>query len=555
MSVSLFALMLALSAKPKPKPKKPPAAASRRVSTRKKRVPLDAQGQVSSVTADAAFLDRGSADGLAPGQSLTFTRAGKPGGKCIVDAVADHFARCAGTGLKPGDRFAVARAFTAPPRAPAPLPSESELQRRAAALEATEWRLRTFDTAASLAAGVTRVEALFSHTTFTNPNSTQGPFGVQRFDAAVYDVEVWKGLRVSADVTVLNFGAQPLVTRSYYQQTPVLLVRQLELGFRRADVPLSGSLGRIWLRGAPGVTVLDGAQGAFKLSEGLELGAYGGLLPNAAYLSLDTSQWAVGAFGRARFSLGTGAASTVAQLGLRAGWSQRDLLGGRAEVGLAASLWKSSGFEGHLAVELGIGQSQAPALLDAARLDLGWRPSEKVRFSGGVRYRGLPLSGLVEVGTVSPGQRALHADLSGSVELQRGVLLGINGGLASDFLSGLWQARFGPELVLPHLFGLPMGASAGYFEELGWLRGRHAFFQVNVAPLGLFRLLSRVSWFHQQGVLNSEGIESQELGGSFALEVTPWRFVNARVLVMGRLPLAAERVPLGSIGFQLGGAF
>jgi hypothetical protein len=174
-----------------------------------------------------------------------------------------------------------------------------------------------------------------------------------------------------------------------------------------------------------------------------------------------------------------------------------------------------------------------------------------VRFSGGVRYRGQPLSGLVEVGTVSPGQRALHGDLNGSFELARGVLLGLNGGIASDFLSGLWQGRFGPELVLPHLFGLPVGASAGYFEELGWLRGRHAFFQLNVAPLGLFRVLSRVSWFHQQG----DGLESQELGGSFAVEVTPWRSVNARVLVMGRVPLQSERVPLGSVGFQVGGAF
>ncbi len=548
MSASMtLALMLALAAKPKP-----PPVAPRKIRASKKRIAPAAQGQVSSVTSEAAFLDRGRADGLSPGQNLNFTRGGKVGGKCIVDAVSEHFARCAGSGLKPGDRFAVARAVTAPIVAPVPLPTESELQRRAATLENTEWQLRTFETATSLGAGQgTRAEALFSHTTFSNPNRPQGLYGVQRFDAAIYDFEIWRGIRVSADVTVLNYGARPEVIRSPYQQTPVVLVRQLELGFRRADVALSGSLGRIWLRAAPGLMVIDGAQGAWRFGEGLELGAYGGLLPNAAYLSLDTSQWATGAFGRARFSLGSGANATVAQFGFRAGWSQRDVLGARAEIGLGADLWKGADFEGHLALELGFGQSQAPAGFDAARFDLAWRPSERVRLNGGVRYRGQPLSGLVEVGTVSPGQRALHADLSSSFELQRGVLLGISGGLASDFLSGLFQARVGPELVLPHLFGLPLGASAGYFEELGWLRGRHAYLQLNVAPLGLFRVLSRMSWFHQQG----DGLESQELGGSFALEVTPWRFVNARVLVMGRVPLQAERVPLGSIGFQVGGAF
>lgn len=516
----------------------------------------EALGQVSSVTAEAAFLNRGASDGLEPGQKLSFTRVGKPVGTCTVDAVSEHFARCAGLGLRLGDRFAVGRVPETSPLAPVALPSEAELQRRAASLGGVAWRLRDFDASGARANGLgPRVEVLFSHTTYGNPNSTHGPFGVQRFDAAVYDVELWKGLRASADVTVLNFSARPVAIRTVYQQSPVLLVRQLELGFRRADLPFSASLGRTWLRAATGLLVLDGAQAAWRFSDGFELGAYGGLLPDAARLTIAPTQWAAGAFARVRFSSGTGATATLAQLALRAGWSLRDLLGGRAEVSLAASLWQGQDFDGHASFELGFGQTQAPLGLDAARLDLGWHPNESLRFNGALRYRGMPTTGLTELGTVSPGQRALHSDLGATWQPNGWLLLAAQAGLASDFDAGLLQLRVGPEVSLPHLAGLPVGLSLGYLEEFGWLRGRHGYFQVNVAPLGLFRVLSRVSWFQQQGSPGSEGLASHELGGSFALEVTPWRSVNARVLVMGRLPLQGERAALGSVGVQLGGAF
>ena len=108
---------------------------------------------------------------------------------------------------------------------------------------------------------------------------------------------------------------------------------------------------------------------------------------------------------------------------------------------------------------------------------------------------------------------------------------------------------------MPHLASLPVGLALGYLEEFGWLRGRHGYFQVNVAPMGLFRVLTRLSWFQQQVSTGSEGLASHELGGSLALEVTPWRYVNARVLLMGRVPLQGERVALGTVGVQLGGAF
>lgn len=545
---------------------RPPARkkASSKV-TQRSSTAVDPFGAVTSVTAEAAFLNRGAVDGLKSGQPITFTRTGKQVGKCVIDALSDHYARCTGSGLRLGDRFSVARAADVSPVGPGALPTDAELARRAAAVDQLEWKLRDFDARASRANGVgPRVEVLLSHTTWGNTGSLNGPYGMQRVDVAVYDVDLWKGLRASADVTVLNVSARPDVShfgsdgalvQPAYPKGPALLVRQLELGFRRADVPISAALGRTWLRSAAGLMVVDGAQAAWRFGEGVEVGAYGGLLPEAARLAITPSQWAVGAFGRVSLSSGTGAQATVGLISLRAGYSQRDVLGGRVEASLVASLWKGQDFDGTASVELGFGQTQAPAGIDAARVDLGWRPSEKLRLLGGVRYRGLPLTGLVELGTVSPGQSALHADLGALYQLNDSFLISAQGGLASDFTSGLLQGRVGPELSMPHVGGLPLGLSLGYAEEFGWLRGRYGYFQANVAPLGLFRVLTRVSWFQQQGSAGSEGLGSHELGGSFALEVTPWRYVNARVLVMGRVPLSPDKGPLGSVGFQLGGAF
>jgi hypothetical protein len=301
--------------------------------------------------------------------------------------------------------------------------------------------------------------------------------------------------------------------------------------------------------------VIDGAQAAWRFGEGFELGAYGGLLPEAARLTITPSQWAVGAFARARFSLGSGADATLVQLGLRGGWSLRDTLGGRAEIALNGSVWKGNTLDVQLAVELGFGQTQAVAGIDAARLDVGWRPTERLRLNGAVRYRGLPLTALTEVGTLSPGQRALHSDLGFAWELTPALYLGAQAGIASDFDSGLLQARIGPELSLPRVAGLPLSLSVGYLEEAGWVRGRHAYAQISVSASSYFRVITRANWFQQQLVTGNVGLAGHELGTTVALEVTPWRYVKGRVQFMGRAPLAAGAPPLGSVGFQLGGTF
>jgi hypothetical protein len=554
MKTTLLSLVLAsavLAAAPavrKTAPRRPGAAPAA----------LNTFGEISSVTSEAAFLNRGSVDGVSAGQAVTFNRGGKPAGTCKVTGVSEHFARCEGTGLKVGDRFAVGRGPELNPTAPAALPSDAELARRGTTLGNAEWTLRDFDGTSSSSGLATRVEALLSHTTYFG-GKTSG-FGVQRLDVAAYDVEIWKGLRVSADLTALNISARPAdEARTVFRQTPVLLVHQLELGFRRADVPFSASVGRTWLRAATGLLVLDGAQASWRFGEGLELGAYGGLLPEAARLTITPSQWAAGAVAKARFSSGKGPEAMLVQVSARAGWSQRNVLGGRAEVALDGTVWRGTKFDANVGLELGFGQTQARVLpIDAARFEVGWRPSEMFRLNASLRYRGLPLTGLTEVGQISPGQRAIHGDLGAAYALSHWLVLAAQGGVASDFDSGLFQARVGPELTVPQVGPLPVALTGGYSEEFGWLRGRNGYFQVAVNATSLFRVIARGSYFQQVAASETtSGFASQEVGSTVALEVTPWRYLKARITLMGRLPVAGSlpAVPMGSISGQIGGSF
>jgi hypothetical protein len=510
-------------------------------------------GQVRSVTLGAVFLDRGSIDGVRVGQSLPVRRGGRTVGNCTVMVVGEHVARCAPGPFRPGDHFAVARAPDKKPTAPDSWLSDSELDRRASLVADERWKLRSFDERLRTLGAGPRVELLLSHTTYAGGPS--GPFGVQRLDVLVHDVELFGGLRASADLTALNFSARPDDSQTRYQSSPVLLVRQLELAFRRADVAVSAALGRTWLRSGAGQMVVDGAQASWHSSDRVEVGAYGGLIPDAVTLGVSTAQWGLGAFARVRLSEGAAKDGTLAELSARVGWAQRVTLGGRLEAGLDASLWVSRTFDAHAELELGFGQTTAAGGLDAARVDLAWHPVEPLRVSAEVRYRGLPLTGVVEPGTLSPGQRAVHADGQASYALGGPVTLSLSGGVAQDFDSSLAEGRVGPELAVSRLGALPLGVSLGYHEDFGWVRGRDGFLQTAVVAGSLVRVLTRLSWFQQETATASDGYLGHELGAAVSVEVTPWRYLKLRVYGTGRLPLTQSPSPLGSAGVQLAGAF
>lgn len=536
-----------------------PKKRTRSTRSRRTRVTVPANistgpGKVKFVTAEKVYLDRGTIDGVEVGQDVKVMRGNRAVGTCKVDSVADHFATCTGAGFLAGDRITVLRA---PPAAPAgppeALPTDAELNRRQAELEAADLPMVVHDGDSDL-----RVKPRFavavSQTSFSNMASGAGPFQQQRVDAAVYDVELWKGLRVSADLSVLNFSRRPAETRTVFQQTPSVLVRQLELGFRRADVPFSGALGRTWLRYAPGLLVVDGAQASFRTKgDGVETGVYGGLLPDATRLVFTSSQWTAGAFFMGRTTLGEGDGETLLQTEVRAGYASKTNLGNRFEAAVAGHLYRGSSLDLHLAGEFGVGDAQAPGAVDAARLDVGWRPNERWRVVGGARYRGQSPSGVVELGLVSPGQRAVHADGAVVFEWTPRVWFGLQGGAAMDLAAALTQARVGPEVTFPLLFGKAGGLTVGYMEELGWLRARHAYVQLALTAFGRLRIVNRTSWFHQQVTDESGGLSGHEAGTTLGIDVRFARWLWVRSTVSGRLQLDDPSKVAGLVSVQLGG--
>jgi hypothetical protein len=532
-----------------------PAAAPAVVAPKPKKGPKT-HGEITWVGAEFAFVNKGTADGVDQNAQLLLTRGGRSSGTCAVVAVAEHSARCTGANVRVGDRFSVTAPAVAALELAKPLPTDAELRRCNAVVESTEWTLREFQGGAGFGSGL-RASASLSHTTFLNLASTSpeyAPTNLQRVDASLIDFEIYKGLRTTIDLTVLNFSSRPGVTRTLYQQSPVLLVRQLEIGFRRADLPYSASLGRTWLSTGPGLLVLDGARAAYRIGA-VELGAFAGLLPDAARLTPTLTQWSAGAYSRVQLSSGEGASANIVQIAGRAGYALRETVGSRFEAAAGAAFWAGVAFDAHASVEVGYGENQAPGGIDAARVDLGYRPNEKLSFLASGRYRGLPVSGLTEVGLVSPGLRALHADASATYAVTPGMIVGLRSGVATDFTASLLQVRVGPELVMPTLGGLPLALGVGYVEEAGWLRGRSAYVSFGVSAGQVFRVTSRTSIFHQQPSAGAEGLFTAEVGETLAIEVAPWRFLRARVLVMGRQVAGERFAPFGTVGGQLSGSF
>jgi hypothetical protein len=283
------------------------------------------------------------------------------------------------------------------------------------------------------------------------------------------------------------------------------------------------------------------------------VGVYGGLLPDAVTLVPTTSQGTAGAFFLGRTAVGQGAHETLLQAEARVGYASKVGLGSRLEVALAGHVYRGNALDLHLAAEVGVGDAQAPAAMDAARLDLGWRPTQRLRFVGGARYRGQSPSGVVELGLVSPGQRALHGDLAVVYEVLPTLWLGVQGGAATDFAIGLTQARAGPEVMFPSLFGRAGGLSVGYMEEFGWLRARHAYVQLSVMALGRVRLLNRTSWFNQQASTGTQGLAGNEAGTTLSVEVRFVRWLWMRVGLSGRMQLEDPSRTAGLVSVQLGG--
>ncbi len=490
--------------------------------------PSDGPGQVTYVTADRVFVDRGAADGVAVGNALTVTRGGKTVGTCTVKSVTELAATCAGTALQSGDRLTVVRKPRALAVPLAPVPDSRELASRLSTLEATPAPLVDFEGGgpAGFTGSASTLEVVLSQSTFSNFSGSGGPYQLQRVDAHLRELRLWRALRVSIDMSALNWSQRPAQFGSIDRAQTELFIRQLELAWR--DGRVDAAIGRIWTRHTPGLAMVDGAQAGLRSSSGnIEGGAFGGLLPNEVTLGPSLSQWVAGAYVSGRLFKGAGADAFWLEPEARVNWAVRDGVGGRLELGAALHAWAGRYFDAHALVQLGAVNATAPGLVDFSRLDIGIRPSDRVQFSLSGRYRGNENLDVLELGAPAPGNRGIHADGTALVDLKL-FTLGANGGYARDIDSTLTQGHVGVQLMVPTLFGRAGALGVGYAEEVGWLPGRSAWVQLSVVPHWRVRVVARASWFMQNASASALGVAGQELGAALSLDLkfTTWLWLR-----------------------------
>lgn len=509
----------------------------------------EGEGRVTQVTAARAYLDRGQDAGLTAGVSLQLRRRGRPAGSCKLEWVAPHHATCTGAGASVGDSFQVSKPTQAArPAALPPQIPQAELSRRAASLAAAPFPKVEFGQGARGGPRVRLgVETELAHDAWAAVTAATGPFQEERLDLALRGTEVGAGLRLFLDATALRWSRRPEGFRFPSASATQLYVHQAELSLREPGRAFTLGAGRIWPWAAPGIGVVDGVQAGWRSARGdLEAGVVGGLVPNAVTLAPELRRPVVGGYiantwtfdgplrwlrQESRVSL----ASTPAE-----GW--------RLEVEGLVRGWLGRWADFSAGVRVGLGQASAPALLDAARVDLGLHPLPQVRFSLGARYSGSGPSEVLEPGGLTTPDRWLHADASGSWDVTSWLSVGASGFHARDLGTRMWRTFGGPEVSFPTALGRLGGISLGYQHEAGAALGRTAYLQAILAPFERLRVFARGSYFDDAGPLAGTVASGTELGAFTSVEYRFTDWLALRASALGRFGLTPGEREEGTAG-------
>lgn len=504
-------------------------------------------GSVTYVSAGRAYLDRGKDEGLAVGSEVALSRRGHAAGTCRVELVADHHATCQGQGLRPGDQFTVTARAESPAPAPRPAPAlPGELARWRASLESSPQALIEFH--GGEAHRRTAADVQLGHTSWVT-TSADSTFHQERADVSLRGLPVFGGFRVYLDATALGWTGRPSDFRSLARQQGQLYVREGEVVSRESGGSLALAVGRVWPWYVPGVAVFDGAQVGWRSQEGdLEVGGFGGAIPDPVRLSPSLDRLAAGAYLAGRHMGGEEQTLRLLQYETRVSYMAAPGNSKRLELEGRTRLWLGHTTDVGLWARLGVGDSQAPAAVDAARMDLDIHPSEQWRFSGGVRYDGGLALDVPPLDGLALGTRALHGDVSATWQPTGGFSAGLTGVAARDIEAALGRQLVGPELGFPRLFGARGGLSLGYLEELGWQKGRSGYVQTVLQPGRTVRVLTRLSYFEDSapaGVTNA--LPTRDAGLYTSAEYSPTRSLSVRGSVLARVGVDAS-APFGLMG-------
>lgn len=507
-------------------------------------------GQVLYLTAARAYLDRGSLDGLTEGSSVTLTRGGRSVGACRIEWLNEHTATCQGKGLRQGDRFVLdkkAQKAAAPKVLPKP-PSAGELAVRLEKVDAHAAPLREFDVSKRQWQGHAGhlFEASIGHSMWLVQSS--GPYSRESIELGVRGAPVFLGAKAYADLAVEYWAARPSTFRFPVRGVANIWLFQAELAYRQTGKPFAFAVGRTRPYHVPGLFVIDGAHGGWRSEDGQsEIGLFAGALPDNVAPTISIGPWTAGLYASTRFS-GEGKSGNVFQPELRVGWVSRPDGTASLEGQTVMHAWLGNKLDAHADVLFSTGQNVAEGGgLDALRLDVGTFLFERFRARLGARY--FSGTSLYTASGLLPTGKTLRGDGMVSVDFLSGWVAAVRAGMARNLDDLATQGWVGPELSSPPLFGGRASATAGFSEELGYVRGRSTYLQAAVHPSTRYRVLGRLSYFHQAPEADALGLAGQEWGFSLSGDTWLTQLFWLRGQVLSRFDVGAPRGSPGYFAF------
>jgi hypothetical protein len=491
------------------------------------------------------------------GQVLAVRRRGRPVGSCRVEALSTHRATCAGEDLRVGDTvlFDARSAAAAPPvRAPKELPEvlpAAALARQRALVGAARFEpvvSKHAPPGAGLARAM-RVDVTATHQSWVTRGGGAG-FHQERLDVRLAGPEVWRGFSLYLDASAIGWTGRPSTSHFPSTGRAHLLVREANL---TGDAPGAGGLvlsaGRLWPRGASSLGVLDGAQVGWRSGRsGAEVGAFAGGLPEQVLLRPSLEQPVMGAYATYVRARPEGLVRWWQQE-LQVAWLPSDAQASRLVLGTLARAAFRGRLDAGLDVRAGLGGEEG-AGLQAVRLDVGARPSERLQLSAGARYEDTGLDLLLPAAGGLPTRLPRwSADLRTQYALSPRASLALSGGSVVEAGTSPARMWMGPELVLPGLLGRRSELSVGHQEEAGLLGSRNSWVQAQVRPLEALGLLVRGSWFDEHTDIDGQPVRWPEAGLYTSVEWRLARRLSLRASALGRtalgtLPPAADGASL-----------
>jgi hypothetical protein len=506
-------------------------------------------GRVEYATARRLYLDAGAREGLAPGATLQLKRGERPISTCRVDVVSARYATCIGVG-QPGDTFALLPPLPVPtPRSeklPAPL-SDVETTRRHRVLEAAaqeKVEYRGAPPGPSIVSGRTEVRLAYA----TWASQRVGPWQQERLDVAVRGAPVGGGFALYADLSARRWSLRSGPVSARPDAPTQLYVWEAELARRPAQGGLALALGRVRPWSAPGSTVIDGGQAGGRTRGNVELGVFGGGVPDPGTLAPSFQRNTAGAYLAVQVA---GDATSVVRFlrqEVRLAYSNGPELGRRAEAEALGQISLGRVLDLGAEVRVAYGD-QTSTRVESTTVDVGLRPFERLSVLGSFRYTGLSVPERDGPGVILSGGAARHADVTASWEAAPWLTLSGVSGLAKDLTTGISRQFAGPQLGLPRLFGAAGGASIGFAAEGVATSGHTTWVQLLTNRPRWLQVLLRGSWFQTRSL---GPYTEDELGAYASITAQLGPAVALRLAALGRAGGAPGIRPLGR-GSLLGG--